>query len=115
MSTIMKLSLGKKPENDEHLDITTLIKQLGQKLEELTYFAKESAKIGEDGCPKYHFASFELELKTRLMALGRLVCTLFLTLAENELKNVCRLNFVMGITLLLKSQQSLVLSIRYLV
>lgn len=82
----MKLSLGKKPENDEHPDIATLIKQLGQKLEELTYFAKESAKIGEDGCPKYHFASFELELKTRLMALGRLVCTLFLTLAENELK-----------------------------
>lgn len=85
MAKISNLTLLRKPELDEHLTADTLVQRIEQHAQDLVRSARQAAASGDAGQPRA-FREVETELRTQLFALGRLLLTLFLTLAEEAVR-----------------------------
>lgn len=81
MTTISEPTLNRKPAHDRRATVSELVGAVEARCKALTELALQAAELDEQGRP-WALSRLEPKLRSQLMALGRLVVTLFLTLAE---------------------------------
>lgn len=81
MTTISEPTLNRKPADDHRATAHELVDAVETRCTALVELARQAATLDEQGRP-WALADFEPKLRDQLMALGRLIVTLFLTLAE---------------------------------
>lgn len=81
MTTISEPTLNRKPADDHRATAHQLVDAVETRCTALVELARQAATLDEQGRP-WALADFEPKLRDQLMALGRLIVTLFLTLAE---------------------------------